>query len=306
MTTGSWSSGTVLGFTRTHQWIATIGETASTARVDVFWLGRPNWEGTEVCLEGLVGDDVVVSDCFIHPGATPDDIQHTRMEIAGTEFDRIRFICRGGTVPGELDGILAVFDNVAIEAGEACRADIDGDGELTIFDFLGYQNLFDAGDLQADFDGDGELTIFDFLAFQNEFDAGHAKVVADAARAVGVTIAGFVDDDPEARVPGLEHLGPIERAGDDWHLCIGDVATRVRVLESLLGLGIVIVHPAAIVSPTATLEAGVFVGPGAIVNADAHIEANAIVNSGAIIEHDARVGHASHIAPGSVLCGAVT
>ncbi len=135
---------------------------------------------------------------------------------------------------------------------------------------------------------------------------GHAKVVADAARAVGVTIAGFVDDDPEARVPGLEHLGPIERAGDDWHLCIGDVATRVRVLESLLGLGIVIVHPAAIVSPTATLEAGVFVGPGAIVNADAHIEANAIVNSGAIIEHDARVGHASHIAPGSVLCGAVT
>ncbi len=53
-----------------------------------------------------------------------------------------------------------------------CRADIDGDGELTIFDFLAFQNAFDAGDLLADFDGDGELTIFDFLAFQNEFDAG--------------------------------------------------------------------------------------------------------------------------------------
>ncbi|UYV13959.1 MAG: right-handed parallel beta-helix repeat-containing protein [Phycisphaera sp.] len=56
---------------------------------------------------------------------------------------------------------------------DACRADIDGDGELTIFDFLGFQNAFDAGDLTvADFDGDGVLTIFDFLAFQNEFDAG--------------------------------------------------------------------------------------------------------------------------------------
>jgi len=55
-----------------------------------------------------------------------------------------------------------------------CRADIDGDGELTIFDFLGFQNKFDAGDLAADFDDDGELTIFDFLAFQNEFDAGCA------------------------------------------------------------------------------------------------------------------------------------
>ncbi|MEQ9096333.1 MAG: VCBS repeat-containing protein [Phycisphaerales bacterium] len=53
-----------------------------------------------------------------------------------------------------------------------CRADFDGDGALTIFDFLAFQNAFDAGDLGADFDGDGSLTLFDFLAFQNEFDAG--------------------------------------------------------------------------------------------------------------------------------------
>ncbi|MEQ8845575.1 MAG: GC-type dockerin domain-anchored protein [Phycisphaerales bacterium] len=56
--------------------------------------------------------------------------------------------------------------------GTGCRADLDGDGELTLFDFLQFQNLFDSGDLAADFDGDGELTLFDFLAFQNEFDAG--------------------------------------------------------------------------------------------------------------------------------------
>ncbi len=54
----------------------------------------------------------------------------------------------------------------------ACVADLDGDGALTVFDFLAFQNLFDAGDAAADFDGDGELTIFDFLAFQNLFDAG--------------------------------------------------------------------------------------------------------------------------------------
>lgn len=172
MTTGSWSSGTVLGFTRTHQWIASIGREASEARVDIFWLGRSNWAGTEVCLEGLVGEDVVVSDCFTHPGALPVDIQHTRLALSGRPFERIRFICRGGTVPGELDGILAVFDNVVIEEAASCRADIDGDGALTIFDFLAFQNLFDAGDLAADFDGDGALTLFDFLAFQNEFDAG--------------------------------------------------------------------------------------------------------------------------------------
>jgi len=53
-----------------------------------------------------------------------------------------------------------------------CEADLDGDGVLTVFDFLAFQNLFDAGDLAADFDEDGSLTIFDFLAFQNAFDAG--------------------------------------------------------------------------------------------------------------------------------------
>ena len=55
---------------------------------------------------------------------------------------------------------------------EACPADLDGDGELTLFDFLAFQNLFSAGDLRADFDGDGVLTLFDFLAFQNAFAQG--------------------------------------------------------------------------------------------------------------------------------------
>jgi len=65
------------------------------------------------------------------------------------------------------------YRSIAFEvATNPCRADFDGDGELTIFDFLAFQNAFDAGNASADFDGDGSLTIFDFLAFQNEFDAG--------------------------------------------------------------------------------------------------------------------------------------
>jgi hypothetical protein len=55
---------------------------------------------------------------------------------------------------------------------DPCPADLDGDGTLTLFDFLAFQNLFDTGDPLADFDGDGALTLFDFLAFQNAFDAG--------------------------------------------------------------------------------------------------------------------------------------
>ncbi|MFI4916575.1 MAG: GC-type dockerin domain-anchored protein [Phycisphaerales bacterium JB060] len=53
-----------------------------------------------------------------------------------------------------------------------CEADLDGDGELTVMDFLAFQMLFDAGDARADFDGDGALRLFDFLAYQNAFAAG--------------------------------------------------------------------------------------------------------------------------------------
>jgi hypothetical protein len=39
----------------------------------------------------------------------------------------------------------SLIDAIAIVPGEACRADLDGDGVLSIFDFLAFQNAFDAG-----------------------------------------------------------------------------------------------------------------------------------------------------------------
>lgn len=60
----------------------------------------------------------------------------------------------------------------ALSVGSACVADFDGDGELTIFDFLAFQTAFDAGDPSADLNEDDQLDIFDFLEFQNLFAAG--------------------------------------------------------------------------------------------------------------------------------------
>ena len=78
-----------------------------------------------------------------------------------------------GTIIGNgLSPSTALRGFALVSAGLRCLADLDGDGSLTIFDFLAFQNLFDSGDPRADFDGDGSLTIFDFLAFQNAFDAG--------------------------------------------------------------------------------------------------------------------------------------
>lgn len=54
----------------------------------------------------------------------------------------------------------------------SCGADIDGNGILDLFDFLGFQNFFAAQDPRADLKGDGVFDLFDFLAYQNLFAAG--------------------------------------------------------------------------------------------------------------------------------------
>ncbi|UYV13221.1 MAG: hypothetical protein NCW75_02795 [Phycisphaera sp.] len=64
------------------------------------------------------------------------------------------------------------IDDIALAVPIRCLADLDGDGSLTVFDFLVFQNLFANSDPAADFDGDGTLTFFDFLAFQDAFATG--------------------------------------------------------------------------------------------------------------------------------------
>jgi len=99
-------------------------------------------------------------DAFLYGFAVATDGRHATIG-APFEYDRVEERTIGAAYVADLSCVL-------------CAPDLDADGQLTIFDFLTFQNLFDAGDAQADFDGDCELTIFDFLAFQTAFDAGCA------------------------------------------------------------------------------------------------------------------------------------
>ena len=58
------------------------------------------------------------------------------------------------------------------DVAATCPPDIDGDGFLTVFDFLEFQNRFVTGDARADFDASGALDLFDFLAFQDAYTTG--------------------------------------------------------------------------------------------------------------------------------------
>lgn len=74
----------------------------------------------------------------------------------------------------QIDGVTSARIARRSSCVDACIADFDGDGTLTVFDFLAFQSAFAAGDPSADVDFDGELTLFDFLAFQSAFSQGCA------------------------------------------------------------------------------------------------------------------------------------
>ena len=128
---------------------------------------------------GIVSGDPMLDDGFAPmPGSAAIDAGDNAAVPAGVTRDLIggaRFVDDPAT-PDTGAGAAPIVDLGAVEfwPGDAagCAADLDGDGVLTVFDFLAFQGLFAAGDAGADLDGDGELTVLDFLAFQNAFDAG--------------------------------------------------------------------------------------------------------------------------------------
>lgn len=146
--------------------------------------------------------------------------------------------------------------------------------------------------------------------------SGHGKVVADAATLAGWRSVEFYDD----RWPALSALGPWPVVGDTAALlaaaeriegavvAIGANTVRLAKQETLVAAGIrimTIAHPAATISPHASINAGCVLFAGAVVNAFATIGAAGIINSCASVDHDCVLAEGVHVGPGAHLGGAV-
>ena len=146
---------------------------------------------------------------------------------------------------------------------------------------------------------------------------GHAKVVIEAIRAAAVSeIVGLIDPAPAAqRVLGVQVLGGDEmltRLRDEGIsaavVALGDntlreqIGHRLRKLEFVLPC---VIHPAALISPTASLGDGTVIMAAAVVGTETIMGRFAIVNTGAVVDHDNRIGNAAHVGPACGLAGNV-
>jgi subtilisin family serine protease len=113
------------------------------------------------------------------PGGAPnsvDTVENVFLQSATPGPWQVEVVATEINEDANLDtpGVDAHFALV-IQGGDTradCEVDFDGDGKLTIFDFIAYQVAFSAGDPRADIDRDGELSLFDYLLFQSRFISG--------------------------------------------------------------------------------------------------------------------------------------
>jgi len=138
--------------------------------------------------------------------------------------------------------------------------------------------------------------------------------VRDAWTAQAGLIAGFLSDDAgclKERACQLPILGDPAaykpQPGDALVLAIGIPEARRRVAESLASRGgefLTLIHPTAIVSPTAMIGAGSILCPYSILSDSASIGRCALLNYHASLGHDASTGDYAVLSPYATLGGA--
>lgn len=151
--------------------------------------------------------------------------------------------------------------------------------------------------------------------------SGHAKTIIDLVRqASHYQLAGVVADPPPAiselfGVPvfgGSEVLQSLYDKGIRLMVnAVGGISrNRIRqeIFVRMAERGFAfprIVHPKAVVEPSAEIEGGVQVFGMSFIGSAVRVGFGAIINTGAIVSHDCKIGDFAHLTPGVVLAGGV-
>lgn len=146
-------------------------------------------------------------------------------------------------------------------------------------------------------------------------DSGHGKVIEDCVVASGGKVVAKLDDKYQNMFQDGPYIkGPLSIIKQLLNeevkvlISIGNnvirqaIVNRIQLEKSYYGT---VIHPSAIISPTATIGHGSVIMPNVVVNASSVVGNHVILNTGSIVEHDCLIENFVHISPSAVLTGGV-
>lgn len=117
---------------------------------------------------------------------------------------------------------------------------------------------------------------------------GYGQVAKDVARAMGCfDRIEFLDDHSELAVGHINEIESITY--DAAFVAIGDPKVRSKLCQTTKGLT-TLIHPRAVVMPSARIGCGSIVEAGAVICSNAVVGSGCIVMANAVVGHDAVVG----------------
>ncbi|MEH7609677.1 acetyltransferase [Gottfriedia acidiceleris] len=146
-------------------------------------------------------------------------------------------------------------------------------------------------------------------------NGGHSKVIQEMAYSLNHEIIAILDDKYTIEVRDNDVVfGPVNAIKKYLYdqvkviIAIGNNELRNKIVN-LLNINrdqyLSIIHPTAIVSPSAIIGNGTVVMPRTVINAEAKIGDHCIINTSSVVEHDNTIGDYSHISPNATLTGNV-
>lgn len=151
---------------------------------------------------------------------------------------------------------------------------------------------------------------------------GHSEIIIELLQSrKDLHIVGLLDPNPLSGglllgVPvlgGDDHLQRLFRRGVAHAFNgvggFGQRSFHRKVFERAASFGfrwVDVVHPSAVISPSAQIGEGTVIFAQAVVNTGAQIGRNVIVNTAVTVDHHCRIGDHVHLAPGVRLAGGVS
>lgn len=148
---------------------------------------------------------------------------------------------------------------------------------------------------------------------------GHAGVVAEAALLSGWAISGYLSPSPSGSFQYGPWLGRDDDLDDklqedEFSLALGlgfvdesGAKMRRSVLDNLPEDRLAtVIHPQALIAPSANLGAGAFLAAGSIIGTNSTVGPGTLINTGVIVDHDCQIAANVHVATGARITGSVS